>query len=1692
MTTTMPTDLLSEDSSFFVEAAETGGDDRVEADRAVFARSASIRRLSSATMSRKGSIRRPSLLLGASSTPQLPASSPLRRPATAAATTHSRVHQALRDNDNSFEFSSKEATLDGLCYSSRFPIKEITSRGIVSSRIPSATLLRKDKNSSTSETKQNTDDLSASRNENADPSAECTPEMDIQAKKKEMRRQLLAERERSRSAAPTSMSGSSSESGIKGPVAVIDGAAFILRKRRCAKTFEEMIAGRLRPHESARDAKTNTKSAVDAVHSEHEGVAGNGINKLLEHGIIQSVLALSTSSDAATQGHCCRALYYLSGVRTARKAMITHGVAASLKQLSRTTAPVPRQDMAATLCHLSEEENVVEALFFEGIDRSLLRLITSPSWETKRICAATVFNLSADARHNKHFREVFAQLLIAATKTNGGMGDSSLPNTKSSIGLNSSSAFLIKATYNTSLVPIFHSALLGENIPRFLTTHMPLVPPAIQGWALRAFVSLGEVRANRQLLLSSSFCELLESVLLSPNEEIQEITLLILLQLSTDEGSRIKICNWLPISSLIQTASQHIEKALSATKSVRTGKRGDLLNFEQPESKTKENSLVYLHSCILRNLCDSVLTHHELIQEGAVPVLLEMSRMSDPTVKVNAICSLCYLISSSTEEVANHIPELTELLLTLTQSPNDHDCLFAVEALYNISCCDDCVPLLCESGSLLDRLLHLATDPTHKKVAELVAATVYRLAGVVSCAPQLLRRGFLTQLVHLIRQYPTCRAYALNALFLLARNCGEEFPHGGDEMTQLVLALLSNGSELEMAAKMWISKPLLPARLVKRKTNLDISQGDPATIRSGVTLLAHLAHHPKNRAALVRNGAVFRFLKKLNRLKPKTKPKGNSDDGSASGAVEEKEETEQDSEDDTILTNCAFVYYCLTATQEGCEFLVKERGVEDLINLSRIRTKHTGTKVETSDGAVAYTMKEMCTLALCRLSSFAGLESRLIEQGAIQAVMVLALVATDSITIKALCIMTLANCLVDVTPHCLQSLIGHGIIWALSSLCTVEYPEVSYVCAVSLCNLSVHASKISKFLDAGAPRALIHLLSHSGGADAAEDAAIVLVTVKTIANLIANEKLCQAFLNEGLEKHLSVHFSSPESSEELRQMTAMVLLRVTSANDAVISPERVKLTMLLWMEQIIDMKDEDLVRNCMLTVHDLTSNSSLGVTELDVPHILRILVQVLQRHHTRNTQVVTLCLSVLYNLSCQVQALPMIVQSEIMPFLRQQVPLTESTLAAQRRKSATCSDNPALPAPTQFTPNLSVNVQLCCLVLHNLSCCHTADDEHVSASLVYYHAVATLHDIYFGPFGGLRETAAVAICNIAVGKVNSSRVLEDHAGRVLLHFIRSEHFLPKHYHLVAATLRKLSNAPGNQTCLLNARLANAMVFLLTLPNMDNTASSNILAALRHISSCKTHLSRLLNDGVLPCVVKLADQPHATAEMVNHCFELISNLCSVDFQEYLKDCPEINVIGTLAKLSDHHKQSHHHHHLVQQERQEPTTSLASYCARGEGSSLPSPQLITNLMKSATFTTGAAKKTLQIKANYTVPARKWSPQAQPKPKDPPPLVCNEIPPTDNGQIVAPEVKQRIGCFTPLPKEPLVRDEKNDAMDSPAVGAPKRSTLARSSSERSFGVGGLRSRSRNTSVVGARKVLQRGHESRHLSGWSHRSES
>lgn len=1588
-------------------------EDRVESDRAVFAKCASIRKLSTTPI--------PAFDLKGEASNQESISSHLsllsalhRRPSTAA-TAHSRVHQALRRSESDFLFSSKDATIDGFIYSSRFEHHQHTTGASSSSST------RKNRPSSSSPLDPRIRQKLAKVGMNARVAAALAAASSTSTTERSLtdsvrsvgefgdRRSLQQRRRRvvGEESAPPQLAldpSATPTSGQTHPLHASEERLVTQRKRRCAKTFEEMILARLKE-------KTKTKDRASLEQS---------MAVLLSHGIVQSVLDLSGVSDAVTQAHCSRALYYLSQVPAARKPMVAHGVVGTIKALSRIAAPRPRQDLAATLCHLSEESALVEVLLFEGIDQSLTRMFAAPSAETKRICALTVFNISVDALSLKHFGEVFVQLLVLSTRSSSSA---------------EAASNLVKAAYNASLAPAFHAALLSENIPRFLLHQLPHVSAQVQTLALRALVALCGSKANRAQIISSAFCKLLESMLGSPDEDIQEATLLLLLLLSIDEGSRIKLCNWVPAAAIVQASSQHVDTCA-----------GD------SESRAAPHRLVYLHSCVLRNLCDSVLTHHELVEEGVVRALLEMSRMNDSDVKANAICALCCIISSSTEESAGYVLEVTSELLALTHSSTAATVAFAVGALYNIACSDDSLPLLAENPGLLPRMLQLAgsaapppasTHALYDRIAELVAAILYRLTSIRGHHELMLQQhAVLPVLVNLIHRFPSGRTFAVNALYRLAQDGGDHFPHGGDEVATLAIVLSGESSS---------------------STGVGASASTVRSLRSAVTLLAHLARHPMNQRALVHSGVVLSFLQRLARLE----------------------------DDETVLINCAFVYFGLTATQEGCEQLVREQGIEDVVCLSRT------SKLSTASNQV---VKELCMFTLCRLSSFLGLEVRLIEHGAVEAMMVMALVATDSVLIKELCVKTLANCL--VARNCVRPLIDHGVIWALSSLCLVDLPETRYACAVSLCNLSAVTHLLSRFLDAGAPRALIHLLKQNDGA------ATALATIKAIANLVANEKICAVFLNEGLEKHLSAHFADPASSEELRQLAAMVLLRVTSANDALISLERLKNGVFVWMEQIITMEEAELVRNCLLTVHDLTCNTTIDAAELDVDHVLRIVVQVFARHHQVD-DIGTLCLSIVYNLSCHRCLLPRLVTTEIMCILQRHVPTaTPDATQFEERAEVVCKggDHADQPAAAAAALRIATNVKLCCLVLHNVSChiassTTTTEPDELHASLVNFRAVAMLYAIYSSR-DDLKEICAIATCNIVLGKVNSSRVVEDRAGDLLLHFVLSSYFRTNHHLLVSAALRKLANAPGNQQPLLDAGAANAFVFMLGLPDVGVEPSLNLLAALALLSKCSNHLSRLLADGVLPCVIHIAEtkSPAPPSDLLALCFEILSNVCAVSFEAHVHDHQEINVISTLTRLSEHASSSS----LLEscgtpsptspsQRRRQTLTSASatrsappagSYAARGEHTPLGVPPLLTFLLKSPS-SASSLKKNLELTATYSVAARKWVPETRLTPKDPPPLACAEVPLTETSQSIPQDVRQRIRSLLPLPKDTLVRDESAD--DHAVVTASSSRDLVPASDAGSSigeGVGDTDALLSVSSTRGTAKKLQRGLAGRDLS--------
>ncbi|DAZ94772.1 TPA: hypothetical protein N0F65_011336 [Lagenidium giganteum] len=1459
---------------------------------------------------RKSSLSRLALAIEAQAQVEKP---PLvQRPSTAAHV-RSRVHEALRRSGSDFT----KTTVNGLVYTSRY-YNQHGQRPASASAAPTSSLpqRRKAHRNHPAFLIVQTDDGNGDDGEARQPPAAVVGDAGASAAMA-----VAAAASGGDKSTPTSKQ-RKSRTAKDEAAAKLEEASFIQRKRRCAKTFEDMIQAR---------AQSNNSDEPDKMEQ--------NMKKLIDSGIIGSILALCNVSDLATQSHCCRALYLLSRMPSARKIMVVAGAVASMKLLSRIPAAKSRQDLAAIACHLSEETGLVEALMHDGIDRSLARLITSSSGETKRICALAVFNISSDVVHVRQYVEPFAQLLISSTRA------TSVPTSSAA------SCYLIKALYNASLVPHFHFQLLSENIHRYLISQVTNVPDNVQTYALRALVSLCLMKPNRAQILSQGLCKLAEAMLKSESESIQEATLLLLLLLSVDEGHRIKLCHWVPTAEMVRAAERHVELWESG----------------------QANDHVYLASCLLRNLCDSVLTHHELVEEGAIAVLLRMSKLDNNDIKANAVCALCCIISSSPEEATAYVADVIEQLLHLSRTTQLHNCLFAVTALYNIACGDDSLPFLARSETLMTRMLELTIDPPSESVAKLVAAIVYRLSTFPNIQPKMLQRGFLPALIQLIKKYLVVQVHAVNALYLLAQYGGDSFPHGREEVAHLALALGEQHTE-------------------RRSGHRGSTSQDQVTIRSAVTLLAHLVNHRLNQAILGTNSGVFRFLRNLRRY----------------------------DDDDTILLNASFVYYCLTATYEGCELLLREDGMEELIYMSRISNLSTTNNLA---------LKELCMLAICRISSFLGLESKLIEKGAVDAVLIMAMVATDSKLVKTLCIKTLANCLVAKT--CTRSLIEHGVIWALSSLSSLDSQDTRHACAISLCNLSAVPHMLSRFLDAGAPRAMLHLLQHG-------DAATFPVTIKAIANMVANEKICAVFMNEDLERYLSKYFADPTSNEPLRQLVAMVLLRVASANDAVISRERLNNGVFLWMEQIIVMQEPTLVRNCMLTVHDLTCSSTIDVRELNVDHIVRIVIQVFQRH-PGNTEIVSLCLWVLYNLSCQLSVLHFLVNVDVLKLLRTCVP--------DHGAKDACADG---APPTSSALNL--DVKLTCLILHNASCT-TSDD--VLALLVNLHAVHILYEIFIER-DDLKEICFLTTCNIALGKVNSTRLLEDCACDLFFEFVGSSYFRSMHHRLVAAALRKLINAPRNQHILIEAGLVKACVLILLLPDVDKHTSRDLLFTLLLLSKCAFHLPHLLRGGILTCVVQIADSKNTEPELLGICFEILSNVCTVNYEEVANAPSDINVIHTLTRLSEFSSDS---------AGGNPRSSTdQTFYARGEGKALPPSQLLTFMRRSPTT---SMKKNLELQATYTVPTRKWIAEAQPVPALPPRLQCKEVQLTESSESIPLDIKQKLVALTPLTKEPLIRDETSD--DGRAVSPPPHAAVETVMS--------------SLSNAGANKKLHRGLAGRHL---------
>lgn len=505
-----------------------------------------------------------------------------------------------------------------------------------------------------------------------------------------------------------------------------------------------------------------------------------------------------------------------------------------------------------------------------------------------------------------------------------------------------------------------------------------------------------------------------------------------------------------------------------------------------------------LQATLLNALAEAKRNRPLLVREGAVPALLQIATeapMSDAaTTATGALLRIIQHKDTLKSVIAEGVcgalaPMMTiavretgvNVLRTLSEASHDAEgraALMEVRALAYL------LEVASEGRGRADDAAvgGAGGDEAGCAPHELGTSIVRELALDESCRQQLIEEGAVPALVALSGAGNTLAerncAVALCSLLLTgAGNAAAEQEGDNAEQNLMQMGALgalgalsrSKDASLQLKAASTLCdlscEPELGAKLVEEgglDTVANLSVADDLSIRRFcATTLRNLSALPRNHAALV-DGRILDALVEL----------ATANDASIRVACAKSfsnltyhEDGRQAMADagcaDTLLALSHFdaskphvgVGLCNLSMYRPLRRALIERGVVPvLIGLAR---------------STSGTVKQDCVRALCNLSSDAGCEAEMSQNGAASGLVMVALFGSDRMETKALCVRALFNLM--SAPDARRALIGEEVVWAFAKLGSMSASEgvgtaVKTLCAHALLSLSCDARVRPKVL----------------------------------------------------------------------------------------------------------------------------------------------------------------------------------------------------------------------------------------------------------------------------------------------------------------------------------------------------------------------------------------------------------------------------------------------------------------------------------------------------------------------------------------------------------------------------------------------------------------------------------------------------
>lgn len=459
-----------------------------------------------------------------------------------------------------------------------------------------------------------------------------------------------------------------------------------------------------------------------------------------------------------------------------------------------------------------------------------------------------------------------------------------------------------------------------------------------------------------------------------------------------------------------------------------------------------------------------------------------------------------------------------------------------------------------------------------------------------------------------------------------------------------------------------------------------------------------------------------------------------------------------------------------------------------------------------------------CMAFICNLAYDVGSEAALVNAGIVSTLLITALITSDQIETKLICVKALVNLMSDSSVH--GAMVKDGIIWGLATLAQLEHPMIRWMCGKALCNLSIKYAR--------------DML----GSSAAINAVLKLMTMDNIevqresGRVLTNILLETTEEDTAFRKH-ALRYMSPMARSTDKEVGELCILCLSLISQSPSCRSDIVQSGMLKMIEVSTIFSEPSVGYAYITMFgNIAKDPGMRTYLLDKQAISRFLQIVKSNDDTLVMAVV----KALYSISCAADNILCLAQFNTMAVIR--------TMWNQQAKSG------------------NVSLDLCRHIvayLYNL----TTDCE-AAHLLVSQGIVQIFTSIWPLVIGTVRYCHLIfnSICHLACSPVNTAKMVEQGCGKILCFSTQvknhpeycSTHSLPlEALERCSAALRNLCTVISNQDILVRIGTVHTLVDLVS---MEVVTKKDRRAAQAVKSNCASALrSMTFNDAIRDVLIE---------------------------------------------------------------------------------------------------------------------------------------------------------------------------------------------------------------------------------------------